>query len=306
MAREKNTVDYFPFYVKDGKTIFALQEKYGEIAGVGYFTQLFRYLSQIPEHWINYQDEYEQKRFVKFMGGDESICIHIVYIMCATGKLDKTLWETKGVIVSKDFLDSLEKVYSRRSKTLNIEIIRKKTANLPDFNANTLYTSCKHIVKKSCIKERKGKERKGKERKGKENCDSSESPLQKIDLQIPEKDKAESVKSYLFENWKYLEFLFREKQDYDNWGKQRKHVKSLDKRIQITYRARAPDMTLKEFTEKVVAFFWWLKTKSSIEIWKKQAFFPSTLNAERIWTMFLEEIEKRKKPTKQDYLRGIE
>jgi hypothetical protein len=136
-------------------------------------------------------------------------------------------------------------------------------------------------------------------------CDSKESHQQKIDLQIPE---SESVKQYLYDdkNWKYLESLFREKQEYDNWGKQRKHCKELDKRIQITYRARAPDMTLKEFTQKCVEFFWWLKKKSGIEIWKKQAFFPSTLNSERIWTMFLEEIQKRKKPTEEDYLRGIE
>ena len=281
MAREKNTVDYFPFYVKDGKTLFALQEEYG-IAGIGYFTQLFRYLSQVPEHWISFQDEYDRRRFIKYMGGDETICIHIVNIMCTTGKLDKTLWETKGVIVSEDFLDSLEKVYSRRANSLNIEIVREKVSKLPDFNVNNMYTSRKHIVKKNDVKERKGKERKV---NSKYHCDSKES--------LPD------------ENWKYIESLFREKKEYDNWGKQRKHVKDLDKRIQKIFKNKAPPISLKEFTRKCVAFFWFLKQYGK-QIWKDQAFFPSTLNSERIWTMYLEEIEKRKEPSEKELMKGLE
>ncbi len=109
------------------------------------------------------------------------------------------------------------------------------------------------------------------------------------------------------ENWKYIESLFIKKQEYDDWGKQRKHCKSLDKRIRTTYQARAPDMTLHEFTEKCISYFWYLACNGN-SFWKdqKNCFFPSTLNAERIWTMFLGEIKKRKPPTRADYLEGIE
>ena len=127
------------------------------------------------------------------------------------------------------------------------------------------------------------------------NCDSKKSPNKNLILKKPVKK----------ENWKYLESLFQEKQDYDNWGKQRIHVKSLDKRIQKIYNERAPNMLLEEFSKKCVDFFWYLKQNGK-QIWKDQAFFPSTLNSERIWTMYLEEIKKRKKPTEKDYLRGIE
>ena len=109
------------------------------------------------------------------------------------------------------------------------------------------------------------------------------------------------------ENWKYIESLFIEKQEYDDWGKQRNHVKKLDKRIRTTYKARAPDMTLREFTEQCIGYFWYLSCNGN-SFWKQQknCFFPSTLNSERIWTMFLGEIKKRKQPTVEDYLEGIE
>jgi hypothetical protein len=295
MGREKNTVEYFPFFVKDGKTIFALQKHYG-IAGIGYFTQLLRYLSQVPEHWISMQDEYDRERFIQYMGGDESICIHVVYIMCATCKLDKDLFERKGAIVCKDFIDSLEKVYSRRSNGINLEKIQEKVENLPDFDVNILYTSCKHIDNMLQKKIAKGKERKGKETKVKKNCDSLESLTQQ--KQVAKISNEEDL-------WIFIESLFREKQDYDNWGKQRTHVKELAKRIEKIYKERAPCESLKGFSNKVISFFWYLK-KHGNAFWKDQAFFPSTLNSERIWTMFLEEIKKRKKPTEEDYLKGIE
>lgn len=303
MARQKNTVEYFPFYVKDGKTLFALQEEYG-IAGIGYFTQLFRYLSQVPEHWISFQDEYDRRRFIKYMGGDETICIHIVNIMCTTGKLDKTLWETKGVIVSEDFLDSLEKVYSRRANALNIEIVREKVSKLPDFDVNILYTSCKHIVKKSCIKERKGKERKV---NSKYHCDSKESPPDDAPLELFPEKKIKVKPVLKDENWKYIESLFREKKNYDNWGKQRRHVKELDKRIQKIYKNKAPPMSLKEFTKKCFDFFMYLIVHGK-QIWRDQenCIYPSTWNSERIWTMYLAEIEQRRQPSEKELMKGLE
>ena len=134
-------------------------------------------------------------------------------------------------------------------------------------------------------------------KKNNKNCDSKKSHHKKQIIKKSDKN----------ENWKYLESLFHEKQDYDNWGKQRIHVKSLDKRIQKIYNERAPDMTLKEFTKKCIDFFWYL-TEHGGNFWKKQknCFFPSTLNSERMWTLYLAEIKDRKQPTREDYLRGIE
>ena len=64
-------------------------------------------------------------------------------------------------------------------------------------------------------------------------------------------------------------------------------------------------MSLKEFTKKCVDFFWYLKQHGK-QIWKDQAFFPSTLNSERIWTMYLEEIEQRRQPSEKELMKGLE
>ena len=49
--KEKHTVDYFPFYVKDGRTLFILESKYG-CKGTGFFTNVLRFLCLTPDHHI--------------------------------------------------------------------------------------------------------------------------------------------------------------------------------------------------------------------------------------------------------------
>jgi hypothetical protein len=137
----------------------------------------------------------------------------------------------------------------------------------------------------------------------KNHCNSSESPSDK-NTELPR--NVEVVPQNVeVENWKYLESIFREKQKYDNWGKQRKHLKELDKRIIKIYKDRAPPESLSEFTKKVVGFFWYLK-KNGDNFWKKQPFYPSTLNSEGMWTRYLEEIKKRKPKSDEELLEGIE
>ena len=48
MARpERKDVDYFPFYVKNGRTLQLLEGKY-DCKGTGFFTNLLRFLSGRP------------------------------------------------------------------------------------------------------------------------------------------------------------------------------------------------------------------------------------------------------------------
>lgn len=181
MARQKNTVEYFPFYVKDGKTLYILQKKYG-LEGIGFFTQLFRYLSQVPDHWICIDDEIEKERFLDYLGIQEEKCNEILDLMSKTGKIDAELWHEWKVICSQDFYDSLDRVYSKRQNEQmtvdKVKIYLKDSGTFRHFPA---------------LSGNKGKERKGKERKvknanrsgpesipeQKEICDSKESPESK-------------------------------------------------------------------------------------------------------------------------------
>lgn len=145
MAIEKNTVDYFPFFIKNGKTLFILKKKWG-LAGIGFFTEFLRFLSQEPEHWLCLQDKLDLDRLVYTIGTDEKECLEMLEVLAMTGKIDTKLWKEKRVVVSEDFLDSLQRVYSRRSTKVDMESIREKVKDFPEINSGN-QDSDFHVVK---------------------------------------------------------------------------------------------------------------------------------------------------------------
>jgi len=114
MARpEKKDVDYFPFYVKHGKTLAILEGKYKAI-GSGFFVNFLKILAKTPDHHICLEDEASRIYFFSQILVEESQGIDMLNLMSITGKIDKTLWEQRQVIVSKDFLNSIEHAYAKR------------------------------------------------------------------------------------------------------------------------------------------------------------------------------------------------
>jgi len=145
MARpERRDVDYFPFFVKRGKTLNILQSKYG-LEGIGFFTNLMRFLSLTPDHHCCIEDECERMNFFAEIGmQDESKGIEMIELMVKTEKLDKDLWENHKVIVCPVFILSIEDAYERRSNNIiTIEAIRAKFQNpssgviVPENTENT-------------------------------------------------------------------------------------------------------------------------------------------------------------------------
>ena len=131
MARpERHDADYFPFYAKRGKTLNILQSKYG-LEGIGFFTNLMRFLSLTPDHHYCIKDETDRMNFFAEIGiQDESRGIEMIELMVRTGKFDKELWEKHQVIVSEAFLNSLEYLYEKRkNKIITIAEIREKYNN---------------------------------------------------------------------------------------------------------------------------------------------------------------------------------
>ena len=124
MARpESKTVLYFPFYVKDGDTLFLLENKYG-CEGLGFFTGVMRFLSQTPDHHYCIKDEVKKMRFFATIKIDEFKGIDMLNIMSITGKINKVLWDENRVIVSEDFLSSINDAYKKRiNKIITIQEI---------------------------------------------------------------------------------------------------------------------------------------------------------------------------------------
>jgi len=105
-------IDYFPFFVKEGKTLNILQHKYG-LEGVGFFTNLLIFLFHAPNHIYSIKEEINRLNFMAEIGIEESKGIAMIELMVMTGKLDKKLWEENKTIKCQDFIDSLEYIYKK-------------------------------------------------------------------------------------------------------------------------------------------------------------------------------------------------
>jgi len=163
MARpEKHDVDYFPFYVKDGKTLFILETQYG-CKGTGFFTNLMRFLCQTPDHYFCINDESDRLYFFAKVKCDEVSGSAMLDIMAKTGKIHTHLWVSGSVIVSPDLLLSLSDAYSKRKNSIiTIDEIIKKYVSAPVNEVSAPVNEIKGAdntqskVKKSKVKKRIG------------------------------------------------------------------------------------------------------------------------------------------------------
>ncbi len=126
MARpERHDADYFPFYSKDGRTLFLLQDRFG-LEGIGFFTNVCRFLCETPDHHVCIQDDSDRMYFYAKIGIEEKKGEAMLDLMAKTEKIDPDLWDKK-VIASEAFLESLAALYERRSnECITIEEIRKR------------------------------------------------------------------------------------------------------------------------------------------------------------------------------------
>lgn len=124
MARpEKYTADYYPMYVKDGRTLTVLQHKFG-LAGIGFFTNLMRLLASTPHHYIDLSSEADRLYISSKIGCDDKEMVEYIETMVTTKKVHNDLWKAHRIIYCTDLVESLEMLYDKRnSKPMTIEEI---------------------------------------------------------------------------------------------------------------------------------------------------------------------------------------
>lgn len=167
MARpERKNADYFPFYAKDGRTLFLLESKY-QCKGTGFFTNVMRFLTLETHHQVSLQDETDKMYFFSKCHCDEESGMDMLNIMAKTGKINKELWDNK-VIASQDLLESLTDAYRNRKNDIITmpEIVEKYVSDVrnPVSDVRNPQEPGVSDVEKP---QRKGKEKKRKEIKGK-------------------------------------------------------------------------------------------------------------------------------------------
>jgi len=138
MARpEKHTVEYFPFIVKDGKTLFVLESQWGA-AGTGVFTNVMRFLCSTPDHHYCIEDPGDRLFFFSRIHIDEETGMKMLEAMSKTGKIDSGFFRRKLIIYSQDLVDSLAEAYRKR---LNPIIAKESIINIYGLTAEGTYKS---------------------------------------------------------------------------------------------------------------------------------------------------------------------
>lgn len=146
MARpERRNADYFPFYSKDGRTLYLLESKY-DCKGTGFFTNVMRFLTLETDHHVSIQDETDRMYFFSKCKCDDESAMDMLNIMSKTGKIDKKLWDVM-VVASQDLLDSLVDAYrNRKNSIITMAEIRQKCISNTGNVVSCAGNSQEHVV----------------------------------------------------------------------------------------------------------------------------------------------------------------
>lgn len=114
MARpRKNTVDYFPHYCAHKRTMFILEQRYGN-DGYAFWFKLLEELGAHENHVIDLREPTE----VEFLGAKTRLSadktIEILDLLAKLEAIDSELWSS-GIVWSANFVDNIVDAYRKRN-----------------------------------------------------------------------------------------------------------------------------------------------------------------------------------------------
>ena len=113
MARpKKKTVDYFPHFVDHGKTMFILEQKYGN-DGYTFWFKLLEMLGKSAGHYLDLNDDTVWEFLQAKTRLTEGYCAEILALLAKLGAIDPELWSVR-VVWSQNFVDGIADVYRNR------------------------------------------------------------------------------------------------------------------------------------------------------------------------------------------------
>lgn len=164
MARPKRqTVDYFPHFVKGGRTIFILEDRFGN-DGYAFWFKVLEILGEAEGHFYDCSNGSNWAFLLAKTHLTEEEANNIISVLIDLGKIDAELWAAKRILWVDNFVKNLSEVYRTRHSDLPLkpcfepenpmkeEVITEKTEVQEGFSTG------KHAKEK----ESKGEERKEK------------------------------------------------------------------------------------------------------------------------------------------------
>ena len=117
MARPiKNTVDYFPHFIHNGKTRFILESKFGN-NGYAFWFKLLEILGETNNHVFDYNNPADWEFLLAKTKVTEQQATDILQTLANVGALDKELLEKK-LIWCENFVKNVSDVYKRRKQDI--------------------------------------------------------------------------------------------------------------------------------------------------------------------------------------------
>ena len=152
MARpKKQTVDYFPHVCKHGKTLFILEQKYGN-DGYAFWFKLLEMLGSTDGHCIDLSDDNEWEYLLATTRTVSETTQEILDLLAKLEAIDPELWEEKKVW-SDNFITNISDAYRNRKADIpdKPSILRKK----PISNEQTDVINPQTKLKETKLKETK-------------------------------------------------------------------------------------------------------------------------------------------------------
>ena len=115
----KDSVEYFPHYVNQGKTIFILEQKYGN-DGYSFWFKVLELLASAEGHVYDCNNEADWLYLQAKTHLSEDISSSILDTLCNAGAIDKELWAERK-IWSQNLVNNLQPVYANRRRTLPLK-----------------------------------------------------------------------------------------------------------------------------------------------------------------------------------------
>lgn len=112
----KTTVDFFSHDCKHGKTIFILEQQYGN-DGFAFWYKLLELLGDTSGHAYDCNNPDNWQYLLAYTKVSEDKAIQIINTLLSTNKIDKELWQHK-TIWCQNFVNRLADVYEKRDSPL--------------------------------------------------------------------------------------------------------------------------------------------------------------------------------------------
>lgn len=157
MARpQRNTVDYFPHLIGDGKKMFFIEQKYGNDGYATWF-KILELLASTENHFLNLNNETDLMFAAAKCRVSEDMLLSIISDLAKLGIFDREMWGV-NVVWCQVFIDSIQDAYSKRSnQCLNLEGLRVLLAGLGVLNDHVKPQSKEEYSKADQSKEEKNK-----------------------------------------------------------------------------------------------------------------------------------------------------